>query len=211
MPDEEKPQGIWGTLRAKVFSFGMVLAVAFLLLVSTILTTALSTILDQLSLGPAWLYGIINFLLNLAIISFVFMLLFKYLPSTQVEWRDVAIGGVLTGILWVVGQFVLSYYFANSSFTSYGVIGGVLAFLVYVYYSSQIVFLGGEFTQSTLVRTAAARKTPCATEESHLRARSWCRPRWQAQASANSKNCLIRNKSWQPPVPSNMPQPQQVA
>lgn len=147
VPDEEKPQGIWGTIRAKLFSFGMVLAVAFILLVSTILTAALNSILTALNLGPEWLFAIINFLVQLAIISFVFMLLFKYLPSTHVEWGDVAIGGVLTAVLWVVGQQLLSLYFANASFSSYGVIGGVLAFLVYVYYSSQIVFFGGEFTQ----------------------------------------------------------------
>lgn len=147
VPDEEKPQGIWGTIRAKVFSFGMVLAVAFILLVSTVLTSVLNTILQALNLGPEWLYAIINFLVQLAIISFVFMLLFKYLPSTKVEWRDVVIGGVLTAVLWVLGQYLLTLYFGFSSFSSYGIIGGVLAFLVYVYYSSQIVFFGGEFTQ----------------------------------------------------------------
>jgi membrane protein len=148
VPKENKPSGILATIRAKVFSFGLVLAVAFLLLVSTVLTTALNAVLGALNLGPEWLFGIINFLANLAIISFVFMLLFKYLPDIKVEWGDVVVGGVLTGVLWVVGQQIMSIYFANSSFSSYGIVGGVLAFLVYVYYSSQIVFFGGEFTQA---------------------------------------------------------------
>jgi membrane protein len=146
VPDEDKPQGILGTIKAKIFSFGMVLAVAFLLLVSTVLTAVLNTILDAIGLGPAWLFGLVNFAAQLALISFVFMLLFKYLPNAEIAWGDVALGGVLTAVLWVIGQQLLSLYFANAGFSSYGVIGGVLAFLVYVYYSSQIIFFGGEFT-----------------------------------------------------------------
>lgn len=147
VPDEEKPQGIMGTVKAKVFSFGLVVSVAFLLLVSTLLTTTLNAVLEAMNLGPDWLFGILNFFVTLAIISGVFMLLFRYLPSTRPEWGDVALGGLITAILWVIGQQILSIYFAQSSFSSYGIIGGVLAFLVYIYYSSQIVFFGGEFTQ----------------------------------------------------------------
>lgn len=147
VPKENKPSGIMGTIKAKVFSFGLVLSVAFLLLVSTLLTSTLNSVLEALNLGPEWLFWLINFALNLAIISGVFALLFKYLPDVPVEWGDVLLGGLLTGVLWVIGQQLLSFYFAQGSFTSYGIVGGVLAFLVYVYYSSQIVFFGGEFTQ----------------------------------------------------------------
>lgn len=150
VPDEDKPSGIMGTIRAKVFSFGMVLAVAFILLVSTVLTSVVAGFTGSIAEyipGGAVLVWIVNMALNLFLISLVFMLLFKYLPSAKVEWRDVAIGGVLTAVLWVVGQQLLSLYFSTSSVSSYGIIGGVLAFLGYVYYSSQIVFFGGEFTQ----------------------------------------------------------------
>ncbi|WP_026370870.1 YihY/virulence factor BrkB family protein [Kallotenue papyrolyticum] len=150
VPPEERPQGIWGMIRAKLFSFGMVLAVAFILLVSTILTAVINALAERLSTyipgGSLWL-PLVNILVQLALISFVFMLLFKYLPSTRVAWRDVAYAGVLTAVLWIIGQQLLALYLSRSGFSSYGVIGGVLAFLVYVYYSSQIVFFGGEFTQ----------------------------------------------------------------
>lgn len=147
IPKEQRPQGILGTVRSKFFAFGLILAVAFILLASTILTTTLNSILTRLNLGPEWFYFLVNLAVSFAIITFIFMLLFKYLPSTTVEWRDVVVGGALTAVLWIGGQQLLSFYFSRSSFSSYGVVGGVLAFLVYVYYSSQIVFFGGEFTQ----------------------------------------------------------------
>lgn len=148
VPKDKQPSGVWGFIKTKFFSFTLVLGVAFLLLVSTILTTALNTILSALNVGPAWLFSLINFFVQLAIISLVFSVLFKYLPDVDVQWRDVLAGGLLTGILWTIGQYLMTFYFSfSSSFSSYGIIGGVLAFMVYVFYSSQILFLGGEFTQ----------------------------------------------------------------
>lgn len=165
VPNEAQGKGIWGFIRTKFLSFTLVLGVAFLLLVSTILSTALNAILTYLNLGPAWLFSVLNFFVTLGIISLVFALLFKYLPDTKVEWGDVMLGGVLTAVLWTIGQYLLAFYFSfSSSFTSYGIIGSVLAFLVYVYYSSQILFLGGEFTQ-VYARTHgshAAAPTPAA-------------------------------------------------
>lgn len=148
VPKDKQPKGVWGFIRTKFFSFTLVLGMAFLLLVSTLLTTALNSILNALNLGPAWLFSVLNFFITLAIISLVFSLLFKYLPDVKVEWRDVLAGGVLTAVLWTIGQYLMAFYFSfSSSFSSYGIIGGVLAFMVYIYYSSQILFLGGEFTQ----------------------------------------------------------------
>lgn len=149
IPDEQKPSGIWGTIRAKLFSFGMVLSVALLLLVSTLLTQAVTAFtgqLDRILPLPDFLIAIITFAVNFVVVSGVFALLFKVLPNTHVEWGDVWVGAALTAVLWVIGQFVLGLYFKNSGLTSYGVIGGVLAFLAYIYYSSQIIFFGGEFT-----------------------------------------------------------------
>lgn len=148
VPKEKQPSGVWGFIRTKFLSFTLVLGVAFLLLVSTVLTTGLNAILNALNLGPAWLFSIINFFITLGIIALVFSVLFKYLPDVDVQWRDVLAGGLLTALLWTLGQYLMSFYFSfSSSFSSYGIIGGVLAFMVYVFYSSQILFLGGEFTQ----------------------------------------------------------------
>jgi len=148
VPQDQRPSGIWGFIKTKFFSFTLVLGVAFLLLVSLILTSVLNGFAAALELTPAWLFSILNFFLQAGIISLVFALLFKYLPDTNVEWGDVLLGGGITAVLWIVGQYLLTFYFTmSSSFSSYGIIGGVLAFLVYVFYSSQILFLGGEFTQ----------------------------------------------------------------
>jgi membrane protein len=148
VPKDKQPSGVMGFIKSKFFSFTLVLGVAFLLLVAQVITFTLNGFAAALNLTPAWLFSIINFAVQLGVISLVFSLLFKYLPDTEVEWRDVLIGGVLTALLWIVGQYLLTFYFASSSsFSSYGIIGGVLAFLVYVYYSSQILFFGGEFTQ----------------------------------------------------------------
>ncbi|HEX6292215.1 MAG TPA: YihY/virulence factor BrkB family protein [Herpetosiphonaceae bacterium] len=157
VPKDKQPSGIWGFITSKFFSFTLVLGVAFLLLVAQVITFTLKGFADALNFTPAWLFLLVNFVVQLGIISLVFSLLFKYLPDTEVEWRDVLTGGILTALLWIVGQYLLSFYFSfSSSFTSYGIIGGVLAFLVYVYYSSQILFFGGEFTQ-VYARTQGSR------------------------------------------------------
>jgi membrane protein len=169
VPADQQPKGVWGFIRSKFFSFTLVLGVAFLLLVSLVITSTLNGFADTLNLTPAWLFSILNFFVQIGVISLVFALLFKYLPDTQVEWRDVLIGGVLTAVLWTVGQYLLTFYFTlSSSFSSYGIIGGVLAFLVYVYYSSQILFFGGEFTQ-VYARTHGSRSAdqPAAQGISH--------------------------------------------
>jgi membrane protein len=148
VPKENQPQGVVGTVRAKLLSFGLLLGLAFLLLVSTVLTAALNGALSYFSFGPAWLFSGINFVVQTASVFLVFLLLFKILPSVSLTWRDVVPGAAVTAGLWVVGQHLLSLYFARAAgFSSYGVVGGLLAFIVYVYYSSQIILFGGELTQ----------------------------------------------------------------
>lgn len=140
--------GPWEFLRVTFFSFALVLAVAFLLLVSLIVSailSALGTILMTLPGGPT-LWTIVNSLINLLVLTCIFALLFKFLPQTPVDWGDVWVGAVLTAILWTVLQLGISYYIAWSSYKNYGAIGAVMALVAWVYFSSQILFLGGEFT-----------------------------------------------------------------
>ena len=147
VPKDKQPTGIVAFIKTKFLSFTLVLGVAFLLLVSTVLSTVLSTVQDNLPLGPLW--TVINFAVQIAVIAFVFALLFKYLPDTEVQWSDVWPGAFFTAVLWVLGQLLLAFYFANVDGSSaYGIIGGVLALLLYIYYSSQILFFGGEVTQA---------------------------------------------------------------
>ncbi len=156
VPSEAQGKGIGGFVRTKFLSFTLVLGVAFLLLVSQVLTVVLTALAGRLPLGFIW--TIVNFAVQIGVTTAVFALLFKFLPDTNVEWGDVWVGGLISAILWIVGQQVLSLYFKyGTSFSTYGALGGVLAFLVYVYYSSQILFLGGEFTQ-VYARTHGSRK-----------------------------------------------------
>ncbi len=146
VPSAAEGQGIWGFIRTKFLSFTLVLGVAFLLLVAQLISVLLTTLSGMLPLGPVW--AVVGVLVNVGVVTLVFALLYRFLPDTHVEWGDVWVGGLIAAILWIVGQQLLALYFKlGSDFSSYGVIGGVLAFLVYVYYSSQILFIGGEFTQ----------------------------------------------------------------
>jgi membrane protein len=148
VPEENRPQGIWATIRAKLLGFALVLGLAVLLLVSTILSSLLQTILTTYQLTPPWLYGLINIIVQLLVLSFVFATLFKYLPDVEAEWREVLVGGAVTAVLFLIGQYLLTLYFSTvGSTSSYGIIGGVLAFLLYVYYASLIIFFGAEFAQ----------------------------------------------------------------
>ena len=146
VPSAAEGQGIWGFIRTKFLSFTLVLGVAFLLLVAQLISVLLTTLSGMLPLGPIW--AVVGVLVNVGVVTLVFALLYRFLPDTHVEWGDVWVGGLIAAILWIVGQQLLALYFRyGTSFSTYGALGGVLAFLVYVYYSSQILFIGGEFTQ----------------------------------------------------------------
>jgi membrane protein len=140
--------GLLAWVRLTFFSLALILAVAFLLLVSMIMSaiiTALTQFATTLT-GAALLGTAIHWLLNLTILMGVFALLFKYLPRTRVAWRDVWLGAALTAIAWSVLQYAIATYIAWSGYKDYGPVGAILALVAWVYLSSQVVFLGGEFT-----------------------------------------------------------------
>jgi membrane protein len=156
VPSAAQGQGLWGFIRTKFLSFTLVLGVAFLLLVAQLISVLLTSLSGLLPLGPLW--ALVGIAVNLGVVTLVFALLYKYLPDTEVEWQDVWVGGLLAAVLWIVGQQLLALYFKyGTSFSTYGALGGVLAFLVYIYYSSQILFFGGEFTQ-VYARTHGSRQ-----------------------------------------------------
>ena len=161
VPNSAAGKGIWGFIQTKFLSFTLVLGVAFLLLVAQLISVLLTTLAGLLPLGPLW--AVIGVLVNLGVIASVFALLYKYLPDTQIAWRDVWHGALFAAVLWIIGQQLLALYFRVTSPSATGVLGGVLAFLVYVYYSSQILFIGGEFTQ-VYARTHGSKQPAAATE-----------------------------------------------
>jgi membrane protein len=151
---EVKPKpgrGVLGILRDRLLSFGFTLVVGFLLLVSLVLTAAIALVAEWmggLMPGSETLAQLLNFVLSLALITLLFGMMFKFLPDAKIAWHDVWIGAFLTALLFTVGKFALGLYLGKSSVaSSYGAAGSLIVLLLWVYYSSQILFFGAEFTQ----------------------------------------------------------------
>lgn len=144
-------QGIKLLIQKRVLAFGMILVIGFLLLVSLVLSTAISALTTFMTGWVAdfsWLWQIVNLALSLAVITGLFALIYKYLPDARVDWNDVLIGAFITALLFTIGKFLIGLYLGNSSFSStYGAAGSLIVILAWVYYSAQILFFGAEFTQ----------------------------------------------------------------
>ena len=142
--------GLWALIKDKLFSFGMVLSVGFLLLVSLVLSAALAYIgryFGGIIPLPAPILEALNFVVSLAVITGLFALMFKYVPNAEVSWRNVAIGATGTALLFTAGKFLLGLYLGKASVGSpYGAAGSLVAVVVWIYYSAQIFFFGAEFT-----------------------------------------------------------------
>jgi membrane protein len=149
---EPKPgRGVWGVIRDRFFSFTMVLGVAFLLLVSLVLSAALSaagTFFSSHLPGGDVLWEILNNLVSLVVITGLFALLFRFVPDVKVRMRDVFPGAVLTAVLFTIGKFLLGFYLGRASVSSaYGAAGSLIVLVIWVYYTAQIMLFGAEFTQ----------------------------------------------------------------
>ncbi len=149
-------KGIWGFLRARVFSFGLILSIAFLLMVSLMISTALAAASELLRADSskilALLFEAVNFIVSLGVISFLFSLMFKYLPDAKIKWKQAWLGAVVTGVLFTIGKTALAFYFGKADPGSgYGAAGSIILILLWVSYSSMILFLGAEFTHTYAV------------------------------------------------------------
>ena len=148
-PDPSR--GVIGVLRDRFLSFSMVLVIGFLLLVALVVSAALSALDDVAGAYGDFLQpilAIVNFVASFGIITGLFAAIFKVLPSTEVRWADVWIGAAVTAALFVVGKEAIGLYLGNASVASvYGAASSIVVILLWVYYSSQILFLGAEFTQ----------------------------------------------------------------
>jgi membrane protein len=151
--------GILAMLKVRLFSFGLIVSIAFLLLISLLVSTALSAFGDWLSArfseSLLIVLKVINFIISLGILSILFALMLKVFPDAKIKWKDVWIGSVLTALLFVFGKFALSLYFGKANPASvFGAAGSIILVLLWVSYSSMIVFFGAEFTrQYSLVHT----------------------------------------------------------
>jgi membrane protein len=145
-------RGIWGLIKDRFFSFTLVLGVAFLLLVSLVVSAAL-TWLGQVfasSLpGGAVLWQVLNFCISLAVVTALFALMFKKLPDVEIRWRDVWVGAAVTAGLFTLGKFGLGLYLGSAGVSSaYGAAGSIVALVIWVYYSAQVLLVGAEFTEA---------------------------------------------------------------
>ena len=140
-----------GFVRDRIRSFGLVIAVGFLLLVSLAVSAALaaaSAWLDRRMPGWPTIWGILNALVSLGVITVLFALLYRFLPDVKLEWRDVVTGAFVTAVLFTLGKQAIGFYLGQSATaSSYGAAGSVIVVLLWVYYSAQILLLGAEFTR----------------------------------------------------------------
>lgn len=149
---EPKPgNGIIDFVRKRLLSFSMVLVIAFLLLVSLVISTILVILgnyLKALVPGFTYLWHLLNFFVSLGIVTLLFAMMFKILPDAKIAWKDVWMGAALTALLFDIGKFLLGLYLGKTSLASaYGAAGSLVIVLTWVFYSAQILFLGAEFTQ----------------------------------------------------------------
>jgi len=145
-------RGIGGLIRDRLFSFAMVMGVAFLLLVSLIMSAALAAMGRLLSgalPGGEVAWQGVNFVLSLGVVTGLFALTFKTVPHAKVAWRDVWIGAFVTALLFTFGKLLIGLYLGKTSFSSaYGAAGSLVLLVIWVYYSASILLLGAEFTQA---------------------------------------------------------------
>ncbi len=144
-------RGIVGEIKDRFFSFTMVLGVAFLLLVSLLLSAILSVVgrgfSDHLPGGEA-VWQAANFGFSFGMITVLFALIYKLVPDVRIAWSDVWAGAAMTALLFTIGKSLLGIYLGKASIgSSYGAAGSLVVLIVWVYYSVQILFLGAEFTQ----------------------------------------------------------------
>lgn len=138
-------QGLWIWIRTRLLSFGMILGIAFLLILSLAVSTALPIILGSLGLSLPF----IDFGVTLVTHIVLFALIYKILPDAHIRWSDVLVGASMTALLFAIGKFGISRYLAYSSVGSaYGTAGSMVVLLLWVYYSAVIFFFGAELTQA---------------------------------------------------------------
>ena len=138
-------------------SFGLVVAIGFLLMVSLAVTAGLSALggwLARLSPNIPLVWRGVNVLVSVVVATALFALLYRFLPDVRLHWRDVTTGAFVTAVLFTIGQQLIGLYLGQSSVTStYGAAGSLMILLLWVYYSCQIVLLGAEFTRVYAQRT----------------------------------------------------------
>ena len=155
-------RGIWGFLRSRFLSFAMVAGICFLLLVSLAVEALLkgfSHYVQSVLPGGIVIALVVYLVFDFAVVVLLFAMIFKFLPDVEIQWRDVWIGAVITAILFGMGKWLLGFYLGSGAAGSaYGAASSLITLLLWVYYSSQILLFGAEFTQVYAARAGRAFK-----------------------------------------------------
>ena len=148
---EPKGTTVSRLIRARAASLGLVAALGFLLMVSLVVSTGLTAFgnyLDSVLPFGQVVLSVLNGVVSILLISLLFAAIYKVLPDRPIEWRDVAVGAMATGVLFTLGKSLIGWYLGSSAVaSSFGAAGGLIVLLLWVYYSAQIFLLGAEFTK----------------------------------------------------------------
>ena len=142
--------GIKNFIVKRVFSFGLILFIAFMLLISMALTTGLSAMGERVGGGlPETVLHVLTFIVSFAVITALFAAMFKVMPDATIAWRDVWIGAIVTALLFVGGKYALAFYLGRSDpGSAFGAAGSLALILVWIYYATMILLFGAEFTEA---------------------------------------------------------------
>jgi membrane protein len=155
-PQKKQMSGWWSLLRSRLLSFGIILSLAFLLMVSLIASAVLAALGKWW--GPAFaawqtLAHVLDAAVSVGLAMLMFALIYKLIPRVRVEWRDVWTGAAVTALLFAVGKVLIGLYLGRSSVASaFGAAGSLVVVMVWVYYSAQIFLLGAEITRAYALR-----------------------------------------------------------
>ncbi len=149
-PERAKVNGFYALIRERILSFGLILGIGFILMVSLLFSAALSAMNHWWSprfMQWETMLNFINIGFSFLMTTAMFALIYKLMPSVKIRWSEVWVGAVITAILFTLGKYLIGLYIGRSAITSgFGVAGSLVALLVWVYYSAQIFLLGAEFT-----------------------------------------------------------------
>lgn len=151
---EAKPRkAIFSLIRTRLFSFGLILSVGFLLLISLTITTILSAlsgwVMTQWPSFILFILYVLNFIISFIVVMLLFSLMFKILPDAKIKWKDIWLGSTLTAFLFILGKTAIGFYLSKTNpGSAYGAAGSIVLILLWVSYSSMIFFYGAEFTRA---------------------------------------------------------------
>ena len=145
--------GIWTFIRIRLFSFGLILSIGFLLLISLVLSALLAAAGDWIKIHMdeafLWMFNVLNIIVSLAIITLLFAMMYKFLPDAKIKWRLVWVGAFFTALLFTLGKTLLGLYFGKAApGTGYGAAGSIVLIMLWTSYSSMILFFGAECTKA---------------------------------------------------------------